>query len=142
MIEGDVKLEVSIRPDGNVESVRVISGHPMLVHGAIESAKQSRYVCRACTGVVGYVITYTFTLRRQLDRCCCSEKTVGTTKSALQDDALPHVTEGAGHVTVSGPPVCLCPEECTLARAEEQSYSRSAKCLYLWKCGYRTIGIQ
>lgn len=135
-IVGDVKLEVAFAPDGTVTSVRSISGHPILLTAAVTSAKQSRFSCQGCNGVA--VITYKFTIREQLDRCCCSDS---PNKSASQDDRKTHVTQEPGHVIVSGPPNCICPDQCTEELAEKQSQVRSAKCLYLWKCGHKTIHI-
>jgi TonB family protein len=47
-IKGDVKIQVSIRKDGSVESAEVVSGHPMLKLAALQSARKSQYECRDC----------------------------------------------------------------------------------------------
>jgi outer membrane biosynthesis protein TonB len=36
-------LEATLREDGTVDAIRVVSGHPLLVHAAIDSVKQWRY---------------------------------------------------------------------------------------------------
>jgi protein TonB len=38
-----VVLDANISTDGIVESLKVVSGHPLLVEAALESAKQYRY---------------------------------------------------------------------------------------------------
>ena len=42
-IEGTVKLDVTIDPDGSVEDVKVVSGHQLLTAAAIEAVKKWRY---------------------------------------------------------------------------------------------------
>jgi protein TonB len=39
-IEGTVVLQAVIGKDGNVQTVRVVSGHPMLIQAAVNAAKQ------------------------------------------------------------------------------------------------------
>ena len=36
-------LDANISKEGTVESLKVVSGHPLLVEAALESAKQYRY---------------------------------------------------------------------------------------------------
>jgi TonB family protein len=66
-ISGDVKLELQLRPDGTVSSVRVISGHPLLAPAAVESAKGSRFTCYNCVMPSSYIFTYTFGFREDGD---------------------------------------------------------------------------
>ena len=42
-VQGTVVLEATLREDGTVDAIRVVSGHPLLVHAAIDSVKQWRY---------------------------------------------------------------------------------------------------
>jgi TonB family protein len=42
-IQGTVRLEALIGTDGTVKALRVISGHPLLVHATLEAVKQWRY---------------------------------------------------------------------------------------------------
>ena len=49
-IMGDVKVLLTIRLDGTVESAELFSGHPMLKQAALDSAKKSQFECRGCTG--------------------------------------------------------------------------------------------
>lgn len=64
-LHGDVSTEVIISPEGRVESVRVVSGHPMLVQAAIDAARRWRFEPTILNGVpvrVTGVITFVFKL--------------------------------------------------------------------------------
>lgn len=64
-LQGEVSLEVIISPKGRVESVRIVSGHPMLVSSALEAARRWRFEPTLLNGVpvrVTGVITFVFKL--------------------------------------------------------------------------------
>lgn len=64
-LQGDVAVEVIISPEGRVESVRVLSGHPMLTPTALEAARAWRFSPTLLNGVpvrVTGVITFVFKL--------------------------------------------------------------------------------
>jgi protein TonB len=42
-IQGAVVLEAVISKQGTIENLKVLAGHPMLVHAAIEAVRQWRY---------------------------------------------------------------------------------------------------
>jgi TonB family protein len=42
-IEGTVKLDATIDPDGSVSDVKVVSGHQLLVQAAIDAVKKWKY---------------------------------------------------------------------------------------------------
>ena len=42
-VSGSVKLEVTVAPNGNVKSVKVIGGHPLLVDAASDAVKRWKY---------------------------------------------------------------------------------------------------
>ena len=42
-IEGTVKLEATIDPDGSVSDVKVVSGHQLLVQAAVDAVKKWKY---------------------------------------------------------------------------------------------------
>jgi TonB family protein len=42
-VEGTVKLDATIDPDGSVSDVKVVSGHQLLVPAAIEAVKKWKY---------------------------------------------------------------------------------------------------
>ena len=47
-IFGDVEIELQLRSDGTVTSVKAVSGHPLLQSSAVESVKQSKFECKNC----------------------------------------------------------------------------------------------
>jgi protein TonB len=64
-IQGTVVLQAEISKDGNIENLRLISGHPMLAPSAIEAVKQWRYKPYFLNGepvAVETQITVNFTL--------------------------------------------------------------------------------
>ena len=64
-LHGEVSTEVIISPEGRVESVRVVSGHPMFVPSAIDAARRWRFEPTILNGVpvrVTGVITFVFKL--------------------------------------------------------------------------------
>lgn len=65
-MQGEVSLEVIISPEGRVESVRIVSGHPMFVNAALEAARRWRFEPTLLNGVpvrVTGVITFVFKLK-------------------------------------------------------------------------------
>jgi hypothetical protein len=135
---GDVKLQLSIRPDGSVDSALPVSGDAVLVPAALESALQSRFECRGCSKTNAYSMTYTFQVLGELDRCCCTRGA-----STPSTPGGYGVSQSQDHVTITAAPVCICPDACAEDWAQAHSKFRSAKCLYLWKCGVnRRISIQ
>jgi TonB family protein len=42
-VEGTVKLDATIDPDGSVSDVKVVSGHQLLVPAAVEAVKKWKY---------------------------------------------------------------------------------------------------
>ncbi len=140
---GDVSLHISVHSDGSIGSVAVISGNPMLVQAAIDSAKQSQFECRGCSALTeSQSLTYSFRVSPKTpDPCCCSS---GAGHSLGLQAPTSQVTQSEGRiaVTITIPPVCICPDACTSAWAQAHSRFRSPKCLYLWKCGIRHITLQ
>jgi protein TonB len=64
-IQGAVVLQAEISKSGNIENLKVISGHPMLVPAAVEAVKQWRYKPYFLNGepvAVETTITVNFTL--------------------------------------------------------------------------------
>lgn len=64
-LHGEVSIEVIISPEGRVESVRVVSGHPLLVSSARDAARGWRFEPTFLNGVpvrVTGVITFVFKL--------------------------------------------------------------------------------
>ena len=121
-ISGDVQLEVKIKPDGSVDSLEVVSGHPLLGPAALDSAKQSHFRCTNCSeSLTPTRLVYTFQLVGT-DDCC----------SATQA-ALPKASQLENHITVFARPMCFCDLAGTTTKV------RSLKCLYLWHCASRVV---
>jgi TonB family protein len=127
-VSGDVNLLLQIRRDGSVESAVIVSGHPLLQQAALESAQQSQFECRGCTeAVIPYSLVYTF----QLFGKDCHATTNGPS-SNVEKDAKPRaqVSQSQNHVSVL--------DEGGICEGVFTHKVRSAKCLYLWKCGWHT----
>ena len=128
-IKGDVELMLEIRPNGTVVSAMVVSGHPLLQQAALESAKQSQFECRNCNeGVRSFRLLYSFELG-PTEYCT---RTSDSSKGNQQEPPYPRVTQSENRVTVVDQPVGTC----DLAFTVSSKKVRSAKCLYLWRCGY------
>jgi TonB family protein len=126
-ITGDVDLVLTIRPDGEVDSVVVASGHPLLKESAVTSAQQSQFECRGCTEQVNkYRLVYTFNIEGE---CECEPRETPSIKREPQQ-AYPQFPDAQHRVTVVAQVFCICdPGGTTKIRV------RSVKCLYLWRCG-------
>jgi TonB family protein len=138
-VGGDVTIKLAIHADGSIESVRALNGHPMLVQAALESAKQSTFECRDCKmdSNVSEILTYSFQLSPpEPDPCCCSS-------AAASGNGAPvlHVSESGDHIVLTAAPGCTCPDRCTGAWAFQHAHFRSAKCLFLWKCGFHDYSV-
>ena len=67
-IQGKVRLAVLIDETGNVNQVKLISGHPLLVSAAMEAAKQWRYLPATRHGLavpVRTTVDITFAMKQQ-----------------------------------------------------------------------------
>jgi len=121
-ITGDVDLELIIGRDGRIESAVVVSGHPMLKQAALDSAQRSQFECRSCGEAVNaYTLKYKFQITsRGYPKDCYdpNEKQ----PSAEVDLSRHQVTVSAWVRGICDPAVLKV---------------RSAKCLYLWRCGTR-----
>lgn len=120
-IEGDVTVNLSIRK-GSVEAVQAINGPIMLRKPALASAQNSKFECRGCGAAV---TTYSLTYRFEIEPGDCSDASIYS---------LPEITQSPNRITISArvPPTC----------DPAAKKVRSAKCLYLWKCGWRESPIQ
>lgn len=118
---GSVELNLSIRQDGTVDSAEAISGPGMLRAAAVESAKHTQFECVGCAGTSGpFRVVFNYELTATND---CGEP----------NKSYPRISELAGTVTIAGESAGTCDPEETV----EKVRARSAKCLYLWKCGWR-----
>jgi TonB family protein len=122
-IEGYVDVILTIRRDGTVESAQVVAGHAMLKQAALESAQHSQFDCGSCIeAATRYALKYKFQIvsRGLPGDCDYSEK-----QSPAETDTLHH------EILVKGWAMAICDPAADIRRV------RSAKCLYLWRCGTR-----
>lgn len=127
-VTGDVKLVLQIRRVGSVESAVAVSGPQLLQQSALESAQKSQFECRRCTeAVTPHPIVYTF---RLFAKDC--HATTDSPTNNIEQDARPHaqVSQSLNHVSVL--------DEGGSCEGVFARRVRSAKCLYLWKCGWHT----
>jgi hypothetical protein len=123
-ISGDVELTLRIKRDGTIDSVDVVSGHPMLRQAAIESAQRSHFECGGCAEVLtAYSLTYEFQIVATDPPKDCN---------TLTDEAQAPKLDPTRHNVL----VVFANEIWTCDPAVEMRKVRSAKCMYLWKCGY------
>ena len=124
-IIGDVDLMLAIRRDGIVESAVVVSGHPMLKQAALDSAQRSQFECRGCSEAVNsYALKYTFQITARDPPKDCN--------TYMEEKHLPAEVDVSRHqVTVSAWEMWTCDPAVRIVKF------RSAKCLYLWRCGAR-----
>ena len=118
-VAGEVDLEISILENGAAGDVRVKSGPQMLREAAVESAKSSLFQAVGLRNDShSYVLVYKFAL----EPASCGEG---------REMSYPHVSYDSTTVTISDKAVELCDPAADIR-------VRSAKCLFLWKCGLRT----
>lgn len=130
-VYGEVDVTVGIRRDGSVDSAVVNSGPRLLWDAALESARRSQFECRQCSqAVTPYLLTYTFQLGPPE---VCAEGVVKTNSTTDDNETYPQVVRSQNHITVTDRAFGTC----DLA-AETPRKVRSIKCLFLWKCGYRS----
>lgn len=124
-IIGTVEILVHVQPDGSVESAEVISGHPILRQAALDSARQSLFECERCREpVTSYTLHYKFEIADHDPLKDC-ETAPEPPPPPAEIDVLKQ------QVTVFTWPLWICDPSGEIIRV------RSAKCLYLWKCGIR-----
>jgi TonB family protein len=127
-ISGEVKVAVTVRPDGTTEAA-LESGHAMLKQAALDSATQSHFECRMCSAPLPYTLVYEFKQIEGPD--CCS-----AFSAPVMVEQAPQSTDEQGHpqtrITIAAEHICLCDPSSTLTMRV-----RSIKCLYLWKCSVR-----
>lgn len=123
-IMGDVDLMLNIRRDGSVESGVVVSGHPMLKQAALDSAQQSQFECRGCSeATTSYALKFKFQIVLSDPPKDCDAQT--------DKQLLVEIDSSRHNVTVSTWGMWTCDPASRILKV------RSARCLYLWKCGTR-----
>jgi hypothetical protein len=119
---GTVDLTVNLSKDGTIDSAEALAGLPMLKQPAMESAKQAQFECRNCTSAV---TPFHIALRFELGKTLyCDDP---------RDSSYPRVTQSNDIFVIAAQPIGTC----DLSGEVTRTRNRSAKCLYLWKCGWR-----
>lgn len=113
-ISGDVTVVVQVRPDGSVADVAVTSGPPLLIEASRRAARASRFECPACESHETLAITYAF----------------GFDKAPVAAE----LDASGSRVHISAPSPFVIPLFSDVS-------VRSAKCLYLWRCGSQWGGM-
>lgn len=125
-IMGDVNLMLTIRQDGSVESGVVVSGHPMLKQAALDSAQRSQFECRGCgEAISSYALKFKFQIVPSDPPKDCDAQ--------IEKQPLVEIDPSRHNVTVSTWGMWTCDPTAQLVTVR----FRSAKCLYLWRCGSR-----
>lgn len=142
-ITGEVELQLQIRKDGSVESVRVVKGHPLLAPATVESARRSHFECRECNAEVSpYSLTYSFQLTQHLIPPCADNPpllVLRLDRYVIVDAAAELVQPNFSYVTARSAK-CLYLWRCSRQWGGEDYYFQrgpAAKCLYLWNCGHK-----
>jgi len=131
-VSGSVDLTVGVRQDGSVESAIANDGPSLLKQAALDSAQHSKFECRGCTAMVTpYRLVYSFELGPTEH---CSTNIVKSNISQ-QEPTYPQVVQTQNRITLLDRPIGTCDTEVFLEKRV-----RSAKCLYLWRCGWRNAG--
>jgi TonB-like protein len=125
-INGAIDLTLGIRPDGTIGSVLVSSGHALLRPVAVESAQRSQFDCSACRDrLTSYSVRYKFELP-PLDH---TKDCATLTDEERKGIPPPKVDLSLHEITVFGKVMETCDPAVEIRKV------RSAKCLYLWRCG-------
>jgi TonB family protein len=126
-ITGVVELEVSVAPDGSADSIRVISGHPMLAKAAEEIARKSKFACPNCSQAAMHHVSFSFELFKGE---CCGNPIAGVQNPSAPTEEVAEDASGT-HVTLRAMPGCICDSAMDIEKV------RGWKCLFLWKCERR-----
>jgi TonB family protein len=122
-VQGIIEVTVTVRSDGSVASA-VIAGKdiPLLSPAALAAAGKAEFECRGCAGTPAhYSIVYVFTFE-------------GSRTTVRDEDQPEPVHESAGQSRVT---TLAETPECDHCGGHMYRPARSAKCVWLWKCGVK-----
>jgi TonB family protein len=130
-ITGTVELNVTVRRDGSIESVAVVSGHPILRDAALDSARHTQWECKGCSeAAITHRFEYVFEHGEPLP---CTRWGTTASGNPIYDKPAANITHTADTITIIDSPVPTCDPAAELRKV------RSPKCLYLWRCGVREV---
>ena len=126
-VQGDVEVTVNVRPDGSVaEAALTATSWPLLGPAALAAAKNATFECRGCAGptLAVYSIVYAFKMDGGSGPAGNVEQPIPVQES-LTRSRVTTVVE-------------MLPIQC-IYRTPIVVSVRSAKCAWLWKCGYGAV---
>ena len=127
-VAGEVHLHLMVRKDGTVESADVVDGPAMLRPASIAGARTVLFDCTMCAEQsTPYELTMRFQIVPTIPPKNCEEP---IPQSQIEVDSLEHV------ITVSTPEVWTCDPVVTPAIV--LYHVRAARCMYLWRCVWRS----
>ena len=130
-ITGTVVLNVTVRRDGSIESVTVVSGHPILRDAALDSARHTAWECKGCSEAA---ITHRFEYKfEQGESASCTQWGRDANGDLIYNKHAVRVTQSGDTMTIIDSPVPICDPAAELRKV------RSPKCFYLWRCGVHEI---
>jgi TonB family protein len=120
-IQGRAQIEIRLEPDGKVSIVSSSGDHGLLVESAMQALERSQLSCDHCNGESGlFTIDFDYKLvARPSARPCSNNES-----SAVLDSA--------NHISVFTKMPCIYTYGLIVQKV------RGPKCLYLWKCAYRS----
>ena len=121
-ITGEVVLKLRAHKNGVIDSVEVMSGNPILAQAALESTRHTQFQCRGCDEEIAEApLVYSFELEPAPGWPCSGENG-------------PRVTRIRDRISVVSEPRLVDLYFASIP-------ARSAKCFYLWQCGWRSGGV-
>jgi len=128
-VAGEVKVIVMVYPDGKSDA-HIEVGIPLLNQAALDSAKQSQFVCDGCNEPSQYVLVYSF--ERTNDGDCCNNALRSPVHVNQMQPSVDEQGRPETRVVVSTAHFCIC---------DDNGYGgtriRAPKCLYFWKCAWK-----
>lgn len=129
-VSGIVELDLAVRRDGTLQSAEVASGPSMLRQAALGVVQQARFECQGCgesSTQIRVAVRYTLG-----EAMACSETEESSVATFAKDPYL-QVTHSSDTITITDRPIGTCDYAATISK----NPTRSIKCLFLWKCGWR-----
>jgi TonB family protein len=123
-VSGDVEVAIDVHRDGTVAAAHVVSGPPLLHQAVEDAARRARFECRGCREAINpYTLYATFRLSKDEAPVPVAPIVVSPTQ---------------GWVTVisdQGAPFTIADEWVVESK-------RSARCLWIWRCGVASAGLR
>lgn len=122
-VSGNVELRITLQPGGTPGSIEVLNGPPMLRQPAVEFAKQTEFKCADCSGDAA---SFPLNIKYELGEPIYCDP---------PDASYPRISQDGNTITIVAQPFGTCDPAATTTFRK----ARSAKCLYLWRCGWSQV---